>query len=60
MSLYRHSACLLVGVALSLASMAPAVADKLDDINARGRLLVGVSESSPPFSFREPGKGIVG
>lgn len=60
MSLYRHSACLLVGVALSLASVAPAVADKLDVIKARGRLLVGVSESSPPFSFREPGKGIVG
>jgi len=33
-----------------------AFADKLDDIRARGRLLVGVSDTSPPFSSRENGK----
>jgi polar amino acid transport system substrate-binding protein len=37
-----------------------ASADKLDDIKARGRLLVGVTETSPPFSFRDGDKGIVG
>jgi polar amino acid transport system substrate-binding protein len=37
-----------------------AQADKLDDIKARGRLVIGATESSPPFSFRDPGKGIVG
>jgi polar amino acid transport system substrate-binding protein len=36
-----------------------AAADKLDDVLARGRLLVGVSETSPPFSARQ-GEAIVG
>jgi len=47
-------------VASIVALATPASADKLDDIKARGRLLIGVTESSPPFSFLEPGKGIVG
>ena len=38
----------------------PAHADKLDAIKARGKLLVGVTESSPPFSYRDGAKGIVG
>ena len=38
----------------------PAQADKLDSIKARGKLLVGVTESSPPFSYRDGAKGIVG
>ena len=38
----------------------PAAADKLDDIAARGALLVGVTETSPPFSYRDPAKGLVG
>ncbi len=29
----------------------PAMADKLDDVKARGTLIVGVAEASPPFSF---------
>ncbi|HEY6256869.1 MAG TPA: transporter substrate-binding domain-containing protein [Xanthobacteraceae bacterium] len=33
-----------------------AAADKLDEIKARGRLLVGTSDTSPPFSSRENGK----
>jgi polar amino acid transport system substrate-binding protein len=39
----------IVGLALTL--VRPAFADKLDDIKARGYLLVGVTKSSPPFSF---------
>jgi len=45
---------------LALALTVPAAADKLGDIKARGHLLVGVTASSPPFSFRDDGKGIVG
>jgi polar amino acid transport system substrate-binding protein len=30
----------------------PAMADKLDDVTARGKLIVGVAEASPPFSSR--------
>jgi polar amino acid transport system substrate-binding protein len=30
-----------------------AMADKLDDVTARGQLIIGVAEASPPFSFRE-------
>jgi len=48
------------GVIVALVLAMPASADKLDDIKARGRLLVGVTESSPPFSYLEAGKGIVG
>ena len=55
-----NCAWLLVGATLTLGLTAPAAADKLADIKARGRLLVGVTESSPPFSFRDDGKGIVG
>jgi polar amino acid transport system substrate-binding protein len=29
----------------------PAMADKLDDVKARGQLVIGVAEASPPFSF---------
>jgi polar amino acid transport system substrate-binding protein len=36
---------------LALACARPAFAGKLDDIKARGYLLVGVTKSSPPFSF---------
>jgi polar amino acid transport system substrate-binding protein len=56
----RHWVSLLTGIILIVALTIPASADKLDDIKARGRLLVGVTESSPPFSFLEPGKGIIG
>jgi polar amino acid transport system substrate-binding protein len=44
----------------SLAIATPASANKLDAIKARGKLLIGVTESSPPFSFRDGRKGIVG
>jgi polar amino acid transport system substrate-binding protein len=51
---------LLMSAMLALGLTAPAAADKLADIKACGRLLVGVTASSPPFSFRDGGKGIVG
>lgn len=44
----------------SLLPLAAASAGKLDAIKARGTLLVGVTESSPPFSYRDGGNGIVG
>ena len=34
----------------------PAAADRLDEVKARGKLLVGVSDTTPPFSFRRPGE----
>ena len=53
--------CLLVaGLLPPLALTAPASAGKLDTIKARGKLLVGVTESSPPFSYRDGAKGVVG
>jgi polar amino acid transport system substrate-binding protein len=54
------AAIFLLPAVLSLLVSGPAAAGKLDDIKARGKLLVGVTESSPPFSFRDDGKGIVG
>jgi polar amino acid transport system substrate-binding protein len=50
---------LFAAVAAGLTAM-PAHADKLDAIKARGKLLVGVTASSPPFSYRDGAKGIVG
>lgn len=41
--------------ALLLVTLAPAAADKLDEIKARGRLIVGASDTSPPFSSRQNG-----
>jgi polar amino acid transport system substrate-binding protein len=39
--------------ALLVVLAAPAAADKLDDVKARGKLVVGVSDTTPPFSFRK-------
>jgi polar amino acid transport system substrate-binding protein len=50
----------LAGAASPLLIAKPAAADKLDDIKAHGKLLIGVTETSPPFSFRDDGNGIVG
>jgi polar amino acid transport system substrate-binding protein len=50
----------MTAAAIVLFHSLPASADKLDDIKARGQLIVGVTESSPPFSFRDDEKGIVG
>src|SRR5262249_52731952 len=44
----------------ALLMVSPAMADKLDDIKARGKLVIGVAEASPPFSFRDGDRGVVG
>jgi len=46
----------LFGAALLLGSAGAAAADKLDAIKARGKILIGNSETAPPFSSRENGK----
>jgi ABC-type amino acid transport substrate-binding protein len=51
---FAHPTLLLLFLAL------PAMADKLDDVQARGKLVIGVAEASPPFSFRNGEQGIVG
>jgi polar amino acid transport system substrate-binding protein len=51
----------LLVVLLAMISLPlPAMADKLDDVKARGHLTIGVAEASPPFSFRDGERGIVG
>jgi polar amino acid transport system substrate-binding protein len=50
----------LFAFGISLLLAAPAAADGLDDIRARGHLRVGATESSPPFCYRDAEKGIVG
>ncbi|HKC33788.1 MAG TPA: transporter substrate-binding domain-containing protein, partial [Xanthobacteraceae bacterium] len=50
----------MTAAAIVLFHPLPATADKLDDIKARGQLVVGVTESSPPFSFRDGARGVVG
>jgi polar amino acid transport system substrate-binding protein len=52
----RTLATLLLGLAIVLAPTNAARADKLDEIRAHGRILVGVSETSPPFSARQGGE----
>jgi polar amino acid transport system substrate-binding protein len=44
------SACALV-----LALTTPAAADRLDEVKARGKLVVGVSDTTPPFTFKKDG-----
>src|SRR5688572_26773044 len=41
--------------AIALALVAPAAADRLDEIKARGKLIVGVSDTTPPFTFKKDG-----
>jgi polar amino acid transport system substrate-binding protein len=60
MRIYPNPIGYFAGIAVTMMLVMPAAADKLDDIKARGRLLVGVTESSPPFSFLQADKGIVG
>lgn len=59
----RAAAMLLLSLVAGFLPIFPAPranAGKLDDIKARGKLLVGVTESSPRFSYRDGAKGIVG
>jgi polar amino acid transport system substrate-binding protein len=51
-----------IAAAVSIAALTmagPAAADRLDDVKARGKLVVGVSDTTPPFSFKRPGENIV-
>ena len=45
--------------AAAMLLVAPASADKLDDVKARGKVIVGVSDTSPPFSFKKRGESTV-
>jgi len=57
---WRHGKIVWLVCAASLALWAaPASADRLDEIKARGKLIVGVSDTTPPFSFRRPGDKVV-
>src|SRR5882672_7550216 len=42
---------------LLLVFTSSALADRLDDIKSRGSLVVGVSDTTPPFSFRRAADG---
>ena len=42
--------------AMLLALALPAIADKLDDVKAHGKIVVGVSDTTPPFTFKRPGE----
>jgi polar amino acid transport system substrate-binding protein len=44
--------------AISAALLTPAAADRLDEVKARGKLIVGVSDTTPPFSFKKSGESI--
>lgn len=43
------------GILAMLGLSQPAAADKLDEVTARGKLIVGVSDTTPPFSFKKEG-----
>jgi polar amino acid transport system substrate-binding protein len=43
-------------VAILAALSSAAAADRLDEVKARGTLIVGVSDTTPPFSFKKPGE----
>jgi polar amino acid transport system substrate-binding protein len=45
----------LAASALLLVLAMPAAADRLDELKARGKLVVGVSDTTPPFSFKKDG-----
>jgi polar amino acid transport system substrate-binding protein len=47
--------CLLAVLVLTR----PAMADRLDEVRARGKLIVGVSDTTPPFSFKKDGSAEV-
>jgi len=47
----------VLAASLLLTFASSALADRLDEIKARGKLLVGVSDITPPFSFRKAADG---
>jgi polar amino acid transport system substrate-binding protein len=42
--------------AMLLTLVLPAAADRLDEVKARGKIIVGVSDTTPPFTFKRPGE----
>src|SRR5580704_18143778 len=51
---------LLVAVVLVLLALTrQAAADELDEVKTRGKLIVGVSDTTPPFSFKKEGSAEV-
>ena len=44
------------GIAVLLTLVLPATAERLDEVKARGKIIVGVSDTTPPFSFKRPGE----
>ena len=48
----RHPIAAAATAAMLLALATPAAADRLDEVKSRGKLLVGVSDTTPPFSFK--------
>lgn len=60
----RSFACSIVKCVLPallvLSAVLPAAADRLADIRARGKLIAGISDAIPPFSFRGQGGVAVG
>ena len=47
----------VLAASLLLFFTSSAQADRLDEIKSRGKLVVGVSDTTPPFSFRKPADG---
>ncbi|HEY1982305.1 MAG TPA: transporter substrate-binding domain-containing protein [Xanthobacteraceae bacterium] len=45
-------------VVIAAAFLVPAAADRLDDVKARGKIIAGVSDTTPPFSFKRPGENL--
>jgi polar amino acid transport system substrate-binding protein len=48
-----------IGALAMLLFAGPALADRLDEVQARGKLIVGVSDTTPPFSFKKDGSSEV-
>ena len=46
----------VVWSAVLLTLSMPAIADRLDEVAARGKIVVGVSDTTPPFTFKRPGE----
>jgi polar amino acid transport system substrate-binding protein len=42
--------------AMLLTVVLPAAADRMDEVKARGKIIVGVSDTTPPFTFKRPGE----
>ena len=50
----------ILALALNCAFATSALADRLDDVQSRGKLLVGVSDTTPPFSFKAADGALTG